>query len=73
MTAEKAFEEYKNNPKWQGKIFMQDEKTCFIDGFKIAVDKLKCCGNCKHRRYMGNEIECKIGECNNDEKWEMSD
>ena len=38
MTAEDTFEEYKNNPKWQGKIFMQDEKTCYKDGF---LDGLK--------------------------------
>lgn len=27
------FEEYKKLPKWKGKIFMQDEKTCFDDGY----------------------------------------
>ena len=25
-------EDYMKNPKWAGKIFMQDEKTCYIDG-----------------------------------------
>lgn len=27
------FEDYKKLPKWEGKIFMQDEKTCFDDGY----------------------------------------
>jgi len=31
--AEERFEKYKQLPKWKGKIFMQDEKTCFIDGY----------------------------------------
>lgn len=26
-------EDYIALPKWKGKIFMQDEKTCFNDGF----------------------------------------
>lgn len=25
-------EDYMKNQKWAGKIFMQDEKTCYIDG-----------------------------------------
>lgn len=27
-------EEYMESSKWEGKIFMQDEKTCFKDGFE---------------------------------------
>ena len=29
---EKELEEYKNQPKWKGKIFMRDEEICFKDG-----------------------------------------
>lgn len=32
MNIDALLEDYMNNPKWAGKIFMQDEKTCYIDG-----------------------------------------
>ena len=51
-----------NNPKWEGKIFMRDEKTCYKDGFndgvescqfkimqlKAQIEKMKNCKNCEH-------------------------
>ena len=36
---EKELEEYKNQPKWKGKIFMKDEETCFKDGVEFAYNK----------------------------------
>lgn len=62
MNMDALLEDYMNNPKWAGKIFMQDEKTCYIDGLiagakamqeeneqlKQQVEKMKCCANCKH-------------------------
>lgn len=33
---EKELEEYKNQPKWKGKIFMKDEETCFKDGVEFG-------------------------------------
>ena len=32
-----TFEEYKNLPKWKGKIFMKDEEICFNDGFEAGA------------------------------------
>ena len=32
MNIDALLEDYMKNPKWAGKIFMQDEKTCYIDG-----------------------------------------
>lgn len=32
MNIDALLEDYMNDPKWTGKIFMKDEKTCFIDG-----------------------------------------
>ena len=36
---EKELEEYKNQPKWKGKIFMKDEETCFKDGLELGYNK----------------------------------
>ena len=33
FVADTRLEEYMKSSKWKGKIFMQDEKTCFKDGF----------------------------------------
>ena len=42
------------------------------------IEKMKCCGNCTHRRYWGNELDCKLDldkqfECDNNNKkyWEF--
>ena len=32
MNMDALLEDYMKNQKWAGKIFMQDEKTCYIDG-----------------------------------------
>lgn len=37
MNIDALLEDYMNNPKWAGKIFMKDEKTCYIDGFNNGV------------------------------------
>lgn len=41
MTDEKLAEEslisYRKEPKWTGKIFMQDENTCYKDGFLAGL------------------------------------
>lgn len=37
MNQDTLLEDYMNNPKWAGKIFMKDEKTCYIDGFNNGV------------------------------------
>lgn len=33
MSIEAMLEKYMNNPKRKGKIFMEDEKICYKDGF----------------------------------------
>lgn len=38
MSIEAILENYMNNPKWEGKIFMEDEKTCYKDGFNDGVE-----------------------------------
>jgi|GEM_PF-4670713 len=43
MTEEEMAEEslisYRKEPKWAGKIFMQDENTCYKAGFKDGYNK----------------------------------
>ena len=36
---EKEIEEYKNQSKWKGKIFMKDEEICFKDGAEFGYNK----------------------------------
>ena len=36
---DKELEEYKNQPKWKGKIFMKDEEICFKDGAELGYNK----------------------------------
>ena len=62
MNIDALLEDYMNNPKWAGKIFMQDEKTCYIDGLiagakemqkeneqlKVQIKKMQKCPICIH-------------------------
>ena len=41
MNMEALLEDYMNNPKWAGKIFMQDEKTCYIDGLIAGAKEMQ--------------------------------
>ena len=36
---DKELEEYKNQSKWKGKIFMKDEEICFKDGAELGYNK----------------------------------
>ena len=36
---DKELEEYKNQSKWKGKIFMKDEEICFKDGAEFGYNK----------------------------------
>ena len=45
---------------------------------KAQIEKMKCCGNCIHRHYWGNELGCNLDldkqfECDNNKKkyWEF--
>ena len=44
------------------------------------IEKMKCCENCKHHRFWGNELDCKLEldkrfECdnNNHKYWELGE
>lgn len=36
MNVDELLEQYMNEPKWKGKLFMDDEKTCYTDGLLIG-------------------------------------
>ena len=62
MNIDALLADYMKNPKWAGKIFMQDEKTCYIDGLiagakamqeeneqlKAQIKKMQKCLICIH-------------------------
>lgn len=41
------------------------------------IEKMKCCGNCKHHYFIGDELECRLLDkginCDNEEKWELTE
>lgn len=39
FSLKKILAEYKNLPKWKGKIFMKDEEICFKDGLEFGYNK----------------------------------
>ena len=39
---------------------------------KKQIEKMKCCQNCKHHYFMGNDLECKLIDCDNNESWELA-
>ena len=88
MNIDALLEDYMKNPKWAGKIFMQDEKTCYIDGLiagakamqeeneqlKSQIEKMKCCGNCKLRGAECVALEYQGILCGKTrDKWELAE
>lgn len=89
MSIEAILENYMNNPKWEGKIFMEDEKTCYKDGFndgvdscqlkimqlKAQIEKMKNCWNCKY--YNVGDTTCLKGKPHNSggcfKDWELAE
>lgn len=73
-SSETLLENYMNRPKWKGKIFMEDEKTCYNEGLddglslsyleitqlKTQIEKMKNCANCKHSTKGERDV---YGEC----------
>lgn len=39
------------------------------------IEKMKCCGNCKHRYFIGDELECHLLDnginCDNEDKMDL--
>ena len=44
---------------------------------EAQIEKMKCCGNCKHRYFIGDELECHLLDnginCDNEDKWEIKE
>jgi hypothetical protein len=43
-----------------------------VKELEAQIEKMKCCENCKHHRFCGDVLECKIIDCNNLESWELT-
>ena len=59
---------------------LQADKGRLIDSVReleAQIEKMKCCGNCKHRYFIGDELECRLLDnginCDDEEKWELSE
>ena len=63
-------EDYMNNPKWAGKIFMQDEKTCYIDGLIAGAKEMQKENELVHQQVKAHieEIKAQQEKSLNDQK-----
>ena len=48
------------------------QKSKRIAELEAQIEKMKCCQNCKHHYFMGNDLECKLIDCDNNESWELA-
>ena len=46
--------------------------TDSVRELEAQIEKMKCCQNCKHHYFMGNDLECKLIDCDNNESWELA-
>lgn len=48
-----------------------------IAELEAQIEKMKCCFNCKHHYFIGDELECRLLDngigCDNEEKWELKE
>ena len=44
-----------------------------LEAKEKQIEKMKCCGNCKHHRYDYGELECVTKGCENKSKWELAE
>ncbi len=66
--------------KYKEENYLQkiEHKDEVIKTLQNRIEKMKCCGNCSHRHYWGNELGCNLDldkqfECDNNNKkyWEF--
>ena len=62
------FEKYLRNAY----ISSAESREKRIAKLEAQIEKMKCCENCKHHRFCGDVLECKIIDCNNLESWELT-
>ena len=60
----------KQNVELIGKVaFLEND----LNNAKAQIEKMKCCGNCKHHRYTYGELECVTKGCKNKDKWKYKE
>ena len=56
---------------------LDDNLDPYITDLEKQIEKMKCCGNCKHRYFIGDELECHLLDnginCDNEDKWEIKE
>lgn len=67
-------EQLKNNPYV---IQLQNEKAEMAEDFAKQIEKMKCCGNCKHEQDSNTDYYCedckRFANETNIEKWESAE
>jgi hypothetical protein len=49
------------------------ERDSSIETLNEIIEKMKCCDNCIQHRFCGDILECKIGDCDNYERWKLKE
>lgn len=48
-----------------------------LNKLQTQIEKMKCCENCKHHYFIGDELECRLLDkginCDDREKWELAE
>lgn len=66
------------HPNSFDKLRMEIIKLDNINRLQIEqIEKMKCCENCKHHYFIGDELECHLLDngisCDDKEKWEIKE
>ena len=71
---------YKKGMEYQGikELAIENENLIKqIAYHKNQIEKMKCCENCKHHYFIGDELECRLLDnginCDDKEKWELAE
>lgn len=44
-----------------------------VEELEKQIKKMKCCENCKHRYFIGDELMCRFLDCKDNERWELKE
>lgn len=77
---DKEIDELVNNHSKLDLAQMVVERNFSIETLNELIEKLKCCENCKHHSFWGDELKCNLMSCDDEfeclktkNKWELSD
>ena len=77
---DKKIDELVNNHSKLDLAQMVVERDFSIETLNELIEKMKCCENCKHHSFCGDELKCNLMSYNDEfdclktkSKWELSD